>query len=184
MSWAAFILAAAAALTLDASFMPVLQFGGVTPSLVGCLAAFVALHAERRAAWWGCLVLGLLVDFSSPVAVGGGVTFVPGPNAVGFTLGAAMVLSLRAEVMRRSMMAAAAATLVLMSLAAVAWTFVWALRSWWPDGQPVWTGSALSQLWHQMLVALVSAVLALPVSWTLGRTFDQWGFPASRRRRG
>ena len=61
MSWSAFILAAAVALTMDASFMPVFEFAGVTPSLVGCLAAFVALHAERRAAWWGCWALGVLL---------------------------------------------------------------------------------------------------------------------------
>jgi hypothetical protein len=28
-----------------------------------------------------------------------------------------------------------------------------------------------------------TTLLALPVAWLLGRTFDQWGFPASRRRR-
>jgi hypothetical protein len=34
-----------------------------------------------------------------------------------------------------------------------------------------------------VLVAAISAPVALPVSWLLGRTFDHWGFPASRRRR-
>jgi hypothetical protein len=34
-----------------------------------------------------------------------------------------------------------------------------------------------------MLWSVTSAVAALPVSWLLGRTFDHWAFPASRRRR-
>jgi rod shape-determining protein MreD len=119
VSWSAFILAAAAALTLDASLMPAFAFGGATPSLVGCVAAFVALHAERRRAWWGCWVLGLLLDLSSPMAIGGAVTFVPGPFALGFALGAALVLSVRAEVMRRSMVAASVATLAMMVMASL-----------------------------------------------------------------
>jgi rod shape-determining protein MreD len=183
MNWSAFILAAAVALTLDASLMPALEFAGATPSLVGCLAAFVALHAERRRAWWGCWTLGLLVDLSSPVAIDGSMAFVPGPNALAFTLGAALVLSLRAELMRRSMIAAAVATLGLLALASLAWTMVWTLRGWGPDGEWPWTGTASSQLLRDLTRAAVTAVLALPVSWLLARTFDHWGFPASRRRR-
>ncbi len=183
MSWSAFILAAAVALTMDASFMPVFEFAGVTPSLVGCLAAFVALHAERRAAWWGCWMLGLLLDLSSPVSIAGTVLFVPGPHALGFALGAAGVLSVRSEVMRRSMVAAAAATLAVLVLASLVWTSLWSLRGWWPDGEVPWAGNALVELWHLLLASAYTTLLALPVAWLLGRTFDHWGFPASRRRR-
>jgi rod shape-determining protein MreD len=183
VSWPAVILAAAAALTLDASFMPAFSFGGATPSLAGCVAAFVALHAERRRAWWGCWLMGLLLDLSSPMSIGGSVTFVPGPFALGFALGAALILSLRAEVMRRSMVAAAVATLALLAMASLVWTTVWAVRGWWPDGQWPWAGSAAGELSRRLLWSGISAIAALPVSWLLGRTFDHWAFPASRRRR-
>lgn len=183
MSWAAFVLAAAAALTLDASFMPVLRFAGTTPSLVGCVAAFVALHADRRRAWWGCWLLGLLLDFSSPVAVGGSLGFVPGPHALGFTFGAAAILSLRSEVMRRSMVASSVGTFVLMVGSSLVWTAMWIVRGMWPEAATPWAGGAAAELAHQAMDAIASAVLAVPVSWLLGRTFDQWGFPASRRRR-
>jgi rod shape-determining protein MreD len=183
MSWAAFTLAAAAALMLDASFMPVLRFAGTTPSLVGCVAAFVALHADRRRAWWGCWLLGLLLDLSSPVAVGGSLGFVPGPHALGFTFGAAAILSLRSEVMRRSMVAASAGTLVLLLAAGLVWTSMWIVRGLWPGAAVPWAGSSASELMHQFLDAVASAALAIPMSWLLGRTFDHWGFPASRRRR-
>lgn len=183
MSWAAFTLAAAAALTLDASFMPVLRFAGTTPSLVACVAAFVALHADRRRAWWGCWLLGLLLDLSSPVAAGGALGFVPGPHALGFTFGAAAIMSLRSEVMRRSMVASSAGTFLLLLAAGLVWTAIWIVRSMWPDASLPWTGSSFAELTHQVLDAVASAVLAVPVSWVLGRTFDHWGFPGSRRRR-
>ena len=183
MSWSAFILAAAAALTLDASLMPAFDFAGATPSLIACVAAFVALHAERRRAWWGCWWLGLLQDLSSPMAIDGTVTFVPGPYALGFALGAALVLVVRSEVMRRSMIAAAVATLGLLVMAGIVWTMVWTLRGWASDGSWPWVGSAAAQFGRMSMRAAVTAVVALPVSWLLGRTFDHWGFPASRRRR-
>jgi rod shape-determining protein MreD len=183
MNWAAFTLAAAAALTLDASFMPVLRFAGTTPSLVGCVAAFVALHADRRRAWWGCWLLGLLLDFSSPVAVGDALGFVPGPHAMGFTFGAAAILSLRSEVMRRSMVASSAGTFLLLLGASLVWTALWIVRGLWPDAAVPWVGNSAAELGHQALDALASGILAIPVSWLLGRTFDHWGFPASRRRR-
>lgn len=183
MNWAAFTLAAAVALTLDASFMPVLRFAGTTPSVVGCVAAFVALHADRRRAPWGCWLLGLLVDFSSPVTAGGTLAFVPGPSALGLVFGAAAILALRAEVMRRSMVAASAGTLVLLVAAGLVWTAVWLVRGMWPDAAVPWSGSASTELARRSLDAVASAVLAVPVSWALGLTFDHWGFPASRRRR-
>ncbi len=183
MNWSAFILAAVVALTLDASLMPAFEFAGATPSLVGCLAAYVALHAERKRAWWGCWWLGLLQDLSSPMSVEGTITFVPGPYALGFLLGGALILAVRAEVMRRSMVAASVATLGLLSMAGLVWTMVWTLRGWSSDAGWPWTGSALGQLWQMFLVAMISGVVALPISWLLGRTFDHWGFPASRRRR-
>jgi len=183
MSWSAFILTAAIALTMDASIMQVFEFMGATPSLVGCLAAFVALHAERRVAWWGCLMLGLLFDLSSPVSIAGALVFVPGPYAAGFALGAAAVLSVRAEVMRRSMLAAAFATLALLILASLVWTMLWTLRGWLPAGEVPWAGSAAGELFRKMVWSCVTAIASLPVAWLLGRTFHYWDFPASRRRR-
>jgi rod shape-determining protein MreD len=182
MNWSAFILAAAVALTVDASLMPAFEFGGATPTLAGCLAAFVALNAERRRAWWGCWWIGLLQDFSSPAAIEGTVTFVPGPNALGFALGAALVLSLRSEVMRRGMVASAAGTLGLMVMAGLVWTMVWTIRGWTSDGSWPWIDGSLAQFGRMLMRAAVTAVAAVPFGWLLGWTFDHWGFPASRRR--
>lgn len=183
MRIAVFVLAAAVALTLDASLMPALTLGGAAPSMVGALAAFVALHAERRTAWWACWTLGLLLDLSNPMPVAGAATFVPGPFAVGFTLGAALILGTRAEIARRSFLANGAATLALLLMASVFWTGVWMVRGWWPDGEWVWAGSALGELGRKAWWSLWSAVVAMPLSLLLGLTFDRWGFAVSWRSR-
>lgn len=183
MSAAAFLVAAAVALTLDAALMPAFTLWGAAPSVVGCVAAFVALHADRRAACWGCWTLGLMLDLSTPMPVGGAATIVPGPFAVGFALGAVLVLGLRADVSRRTEVATAAATFVLLLMASLVWTAVWMVRGWWPDGEWVWAGSAIGELGGKMWWCAISAFGALPLSWLLGRTYAWWNFPLSWRRR-
>ena len=183
MKPAVFVLAAAVALTLDASLMPALSLGGAAPSLVGALAAFIALHAERRAAWWGCWTLGLLLDLSSPMPIAGAATFVPGPFAVGFTLGAALILGTRAEISRRSFVAQGVATLVLLLMAGLVWTSVWMVRGWWPDGDWVWAGSALGELVRKGWWSLWSAAVAMPLSLLLAPALERWFFTAAWRSR-
>ena len=96
-----FFLAVAIVLPMDAAFMPVFSIAGASPSLAGVLAAFVSLNASRRAAWWGCFVIGLLIDFSSPHYIAGSILFLPGPNTLGFALGSAAVTVVRALLLRR-----------------------------------------------------------------------------------
>jgi cell shape-determining protein MreD len=183
VKWSVFILATLVALPMDAAFMPVFAVGGAVPSLAGMLAAFVSLHALRRSAWWGCFLLGLLVDLSSPQLVAGELLFLPGPNALGFALGSAAVTLLRGVLLRRSMLTVAAMTFVLLLAASLVWVFLWSVRGIWPDGAVPFVGGATAELGKRLGWCLWSMALALPVGWALNRSHAWWGFPGVGPRR-
>ncbi|MCE9619110.1 MAG: hypothetical protein K8R92_04305 [Planctomycetes bacterium] len=178
-----FILAVAIALPMDAAFMPVFSIGGASPSLAGILAAFVSLNALRRSAWWGCFLLGLLVDLSSPQLVGGELLFLPGPNTLGFALGSGAVTVLRGLLLRRSMLTVAAMTFALLFAASLVWVFLWSMRGLWPDAAVPFAGSAMQELGKRAGWCCASAVMGLPVGWALNRTYGWWGFPGVGPRR-
>ena len=175
--WSMFILAVALVLPIDAAFMPVFSIAGASPSLAGILAAFVSLNASRRAAWWGCFLMGLLVDLSSPQLVMGSLLFLPGPNTLGFALGSGTVTVMRSLLLRRSMLTVAAMTFVLLLAVSLIWVFIWSVRGIWLDGSVPFSGSALQELGKRMGWCLSSAVVGLPIGWALNRTYSWWGFP-------
>ena len=177
MRWSVFFLAVAIVLPMDAAFMPVFSIAGASPSLAGVLAAFVSLNASRRAAWWGCFVIGLLIDFSSPHFIAGSILFLPGPNTLGFALGSAAVTVVRALLLRRSMLTVSAMTFVLLLGVSLVWVFIWSVRGLWLDGTVPFSGSALQELGKRMGWCLSSAAMGLPVGWALNRTYSWWGFP-------
>ena len=172
-----FVLALVIVLPLDAAFMPVFSIGGTSPCLAGVLAAFISLNASRRAAWWGCFLMGLLVDLSSPQLVMGSLLFLPGPNTLGFALGSGTVTVMRSLLLRRSMLTVAAMTFVLLLAVSLIWVFIWSIRGIWLDGSVPWPETALLELGKRIGWCLSSAVMGLPVGWALNRTFSWWGFP-------
>ena len=183
MRWSMFILAVAIVLPIDAAFMPVFSIGGTAPSLAGVLAAFVSLNAARRSAWWGCFVIGLLIDFSSPQMVNGALLFLPGPNTLGFALGSCTVTVFRALLLRRSMLTVSAMTFVLLLAASLIWVFIWSIRGIVTDGVVPFVGSAMQELGMRLGWCLSSAIIGLPVGWALNRTFSWWGFPGAGPRK-
>ncbi len=178
-----FILAVAIVLPIDAAFMPVFSIGGTVPSLAGVLAAFVSLNASRRNAWWGCFVIGLLIDFSSPQLVAGALLFLPGPNTLGFSVGSASVTVFRAVLLRRSMLTVSAMTFVLLLGVSLVWVFIWSMRGIVTDGVVPFAGSATQELGIRVVWCLSSAMIGLPVGWLLNRTYSWWGFPGAGPRK-
>ena len=175
-----FFAAMLSALVLDASFLSVLEVGGVRPSALMVLVVFVCLCAEPVSAQWAAIISGFAVDLSGPVVWGGSQTlYLVGPNLLGFAFGAQLMLALRGALLKRSALAIAVAT----ALFAGAWSLtvvaVWSARVW-VVGPPVpWgDGSALSSLWMMFRSGLVSAGMAIPLGWLLVRSLPAWGFPA------
>lgn len=172
-----FALVAWIALGLESALPPVLDASasGVRPSFLIPLVVFVALHAETRAALWAALILGLLVDLISPVAmVDGGSAVVPGPHALGFFLAAQITLALRGMVMRRNpitLVVLSALGAVVSAIVVVAILTVRALS----DDSLAWRGAG--ELLPGLLSGLYTAAAALVLSFPLFAAAPAFGFP-------
>ena len=113
MRWWIAVPALLVACALDRSLMSAFSVGGLTPSLVPVVLAFVGLYASREAAFGAALLAGFLLDTASPGvrAVAGGVDAIPvlGPHMLGCAAAMWGLLETRAWLYRRNLAALAAA---------------------------------------------------------------------------
>lgn len=182
MRWLTLAVAAYAAFAVEAGLGPLLRIAGVTPSLLLLLVAFVALWAEASAAVWAAVVLGVLADL-----LPGGVAV--GPHAVGFALGAWLVLQVRGLVFRQATWTILAMTLLVGIAAYPVAEVLVSLRFWW-SGVDAAAGKDWPGFWSRLgvdtLRLLYTAVLALPLGWLLDRSAPWWRFatrPSAERRK-
>lgn len=181
MRWTLALPLIVVAVALDVSFAPVLAVWGAVPSFALPVVAFLALLAERRAAIWAALLAGALRDLCDP-SVSGAIAplYLLGPHALGMALGTSAVIQIRGALKKRSLLVLMTATVAVGGLAALCWTFVWAMRGWYPLSAPPWgQGSALGACAHEALSVCVSAALAVPVGWGLLKLLPWWAFPAT-----
>jgi len=178
MRWAPFLIALALALVMDASLMSALELGGVAPSLVAALVAFVALQASRSAAWYAAVVAGVALDLSSPMPYDGRELVVIGPWGLGFAFGIVLVLAVRGSLMRRNLLAMAIVVFIMLMAASLVWCAAWSARAWLPESLPPWgDGSVFSAFGERFRWALWSSAIAVPAGWLLLRSVSLWGFP-------
>lgn len=168
MSWFVFALGAWIMLGFEQGLRGSLQLGSTTisPSFLAVYAVFIACSAPPRAAQWGCLIIGTLVDLSSPIPrVDGGPDFVVlGPNALGALLMCQFVLALRGLMFRRNPLTLAFLSCVGFALWQVVVTAMFTVRHL--AGDPTaWTPSA--ELGSRLGSGLYTGVIALPVSLVL-----------------
>ena len=181
MRWSLAIALILVASALDVSLAPMFSVWGAVPSFTLALVAFLALLAERRAALWAALMAGALSDLTGP-SIAGPVAplYLLGPNALGMALGASAVIQIRGALKKRSLLVLVSATLVVGLLSDVVWTFMWALRGWFPQGSTPWgAGPALGALGKEALATSLSASAAVPVGWALLKLMPWWSFPAT-----
>ncbi len=166
---------------LDVSLAPMFSVWGSTPSFALPVVAFLALLAERRAALWAALVAGSLADLTGPSITGPvAPLYLIGPHALGLALGTSAVVQIRGALKKRSLLVLMTATLAVGALSDVVWTFVWALRGWFPQGSVPWgDGSALGALGGEALSTALSACAALPIGWAMLKLMPWWSFPAT-----
>lgn len=183
MRWSVYIAALLVAVAIDASFGSVLAVGDLRGHLVPSVVVFALLSPPRRTCVRLAMAAGLAVDLMTPVVLATQETLiVPGPRVLGFALGAVAVVQLRGLLYRQNPLAGAAATLVFSLLAAVAFVFLYSVRSLFLDGgAPWWPGSGAGEVWRRLLGASGDAVIAIPALWLLGKTRPLWAFTTATR---
>ena len=181
MRWSLAIALIVVGSALDVSLAPMFSVWSAAPSLALPVVAFLALLAERRAALWAALLAGVLADLTDPALAGPiAPLYLLGPHALGMALGTSAVIQIRGALKKRSLLVLMTATLAVGILSDVVWTFVWALRGWFPQGSTPWgEGAALGALGGEALSTVLSACAALPVGWALLKLMPWWSFPAT-----
>lgn len=177
MSWVLFTILAWCILGLELALRDLLQIGpnGIAPSFVLPLMVFVALWAPERIAIGSAFCLGLLVDLTGPVIVDGVTQAVVGPHALGYMLGAALVVNIRGSMMRRNPV-----TLMVMTIfAGIASTIVVVLVHSLRDLYDPFAWRPSSELLVGLASSLYSAATAALLSVVLFALLPVFGFPAS-----
>ncbi|MCH2133048.1 MAG: rod shape-determining protein MreD [Phycisphaerales bacterium] len=186
MRWLVFIVSAIVAVALDTGFSTVFTLRGawfLTPSFTACLVAFTALMAPPVAAIWAAWLVGMLVDLSPGVGEAAGSLHVIGPHALGYALGAWIVLNLRIYMFRRRVLTVALLTFLCVLAAGLVQVAIGILRFWmpWAGGELVPFGAG--EMLHEAGNAAYSALLAIPVGWVLLQTVPLWRFDYGTSRR-
>jgi cell shape-determining protein MreD len=177
MSWVVFAVGAWILLGFELGLKGSLHLGGtqIAPSFLAVYAVFIACSAPPRAAQWGCLILGALMDLTSPISpVGGGSVFTTlGPNALGSLLMCQLVLALRGLMFRRNPLTLAFLSAVGFALWQVVVTAVFTVRHM--TGDPTaWTAG--HELASRLGSAVYTGVVALPVSLALTIVMPAFAF--------
>ena len=191
MRWLVFILFALVFLAVELGLrawitLPVGPYRAAAPSLLLILGVFVSLHAYRPVAVTAMLLLGVATDLTQ--AIGNLETaqtqaiFLLGPAALGFLLGAYVVLQFRTMMFHDSPITLAVMTLVAGLFVQLVLVAIITLRGVLPtDSVPDW--QATSQLVQRAVSVIYAAVLALPLGLLLGRLKRLWLFEGGQSRR-
>ena len=189
MRWGVFIIFALIGIAIDGGLVDVLRIESlwdVRPSFCAVLAVFVALSAPRLAALWGCFVLDLLLDLSTPyTADGNRIVWLVGPYALGLLAGGWLVVRGRTMVFRRRALTIGVMTVgcLLVAQAVIVVLLVLRSRGWYPGGPVHWTDFSLGiEVLRRILVALYSGLFGVPAGWLLVRTLPLWGMQTSVHR--
>lgn len=183
MNWLVFAFGAWIVLGFELGLKSTFRLGdtSIAPSFVAVYAVYIATAAPARAAQWACLVLGALIDLTSPISrVDAASTFtVLGPNALGALLMCQLVLALRGLLFRRNPFTIAFLAGVGFAVWQVVVTAALTLRQFMGD-PVVW--SPAGQLGSRMGSSLYTALLALPLSLVLVLLAPLFAFHAAPHR--
>ena len=163
MRWLVFWLMAYLFAGLQVGASPLLRLGAsdVRPDFLFILMVFIAATGPAVPVLWAALVLGLLVDLTTTQGMPGSVII--GPYALGFALGALLILQMRAMVYRRHPLTTALLTLLAGAATHLLATFLLTahqlISSRSSQGLSGW--SATDTLVNAFLVTLYSSVVTL-----------------------
>jgi len=176
MNWFVFALIAWVCFGLELALLPVFDAGsrGVHPSMVIPLLVFVAINAPRKPTLWAAIILGVVMDLLSPMpAVDGGTITIIGPHALGYLLGAHLVLTVRGMLIRRNPLTMVVMSMFVMLVAQVVFVSIFTARDLVSD-QLIWDAS--EQLTQRLFSSLYTGISALLLSFVLFALGPVFGF--------
>lgn len=154
-----------------------------SPGLLLILAVFVGLWAPGALVVWTWLLLGVLYDLSHPVmtqqALAQMDAAIIGPGAAAFLLGAGIILRLRPMVYRNSWVSIALFTFIAGLVVHLVIVLIYALRGvgFFPfPGESLTQWSWSGELVSRFISLVMTALLAVPIGWTLLRLCEVFGF--------
>ncbi len=174
-----FILFAYAFACLQIGLGDLFETGGVQPEWLFVLMVYVAAMTPARTALWSAIGLGLLSDLMLALGSDGAVLYLIGPHALGYALGATLVLQIRTMLFRQH----AVSVMLMVFLSALAANlvtiFLISVRHLLGVRLGVWTEfqwSPTDELVARFLMVLYTTALAFPVSWVLIRLGPLFSF--------
>ncbi len=176
MNWVLFVLVAYLFCAMQKGLAALFEIGTIAPQFTIILGVFVGLFAPRRATLWAWGLLGFVMDMLMPVhTVAGGEAqmVLVGPWTFGMMAGGAVILQVRASLLKSHPMShafAVGACGIGVQLVAIA---ILVVRSFY---DPLVTFSPLSLLWGGVLASVYTALFAIPLSWALIRIAPAFGF--------
>lgn len=184
MNWFAFALASWICFGLEIGLRDYLslQSSAVAPSFVIAFLVYIAMHASQRAVLWAALILGLLVDLTGSFAQStSGDAVLLGPHAVGFMLGAQIVLSLRGMIVSRNPLSLGVLSLAVAAVAQIVVVAFLTVHKLFGD-PIIWDPS--ESLVQGLLSAVYTGILATLLSLLFIPLSPLFGFAHSHRRFG
>ena len=152
----------------------------IAPSLVIPFVVYVALFAPHTAALWTGLLIGMVVDLSTPRGPADALTIVVGPHALGFLVAAYFVITVRSMVIRRNPLTLGAVSALAAAIAYLIAIVLLQIRSW--CGDPI-NFSLGDEILQRLGSALATGISGMALSVVLFPMFPVFGFhdPATRR---
>lgn len=187
MNWLVFAIVGWVMFGLELGMADALQLGvsGIAPSFVMILLVVVAASTPRNTAIWAAIAIGLFLDLThkAPSPAGARPIIVIGPYVLACLMAAYTVLTMRAMVFRRNVLAMAFLSMFGAAMAGVVVTAVYAVRHFY-DGQHIEI-HALPELGRRLASAVYTGAIAIVVAPALQWLAPLFGFPqaGSRERR-
>lgn len=178
----AFAIAAWICFGLEIGLRDYLSLHSAAPSFIVILLVYVAMHAPQRAVLWSALVLGAIVDLTGSITVTPrGTAVLLGPNALGFLLGAQIVLSLRGMIVSRNPLSLGVLSLLVGAVTQIVFVAFFTVHKVYHD-PIVWDAS--DRLLQGLLAAVYTGLVAVLLSLLLIPITPLFGFAHTHRRFG
>jgi len=183
MNWHIFGILAFVMLALERGLHPLLSVGdSVSPSFLLILLVYVGMFAPPITAAWAAVTLGLLVDVTHalPLMPPVGLKPILGPHALGYLVGAYVLIQLRGMIFRGSPITMAIVVFLVGLFVSLTAVVLLTLRGLIVE--PIIAFSPGEDLVHRFLQLLYTSVMALPVGYLLSKATPLFAFVHAKSR--